>query len=550
MKGDHFKSKGYSMRSADLELGELVEFDEGHISFHGNRLVLYSLSAIGHFRKDLLEMLGIDNARRMITRFGFYWGQSDAASMIRVFDWKTPLELLKAGFRMQAIEGIANTEVKVLEWDKGKGKFLAEIVWRNSGEAQEHIESIGRGKSPVCWKLAGYASGYATRCTGRNIFFIEQKCRGKGDRLCVAVGKDQESWGSELDDHRKFFRAEDIRGEVDRLTRELRKKNRELDNHRRKIETLYPTEETSFADVRSKAFQQVLDLANRVAQFDSSILITGETGVGKEVLARYIHRNSNRAQGPFVAVNCGALPETLLETELFGHKAGSFTGAISDRVGLFEGAGQGTIFLDEIGEISPAMQLKILRVLQEKEIRRVGENKPRKTNTRVIAASNCDLDKAVSDGKFREDLLYRLRVIEIEIPPLRERREDILPLARFLVQRIARRLNLRGLRLDATCVDSLVTYHWPGNVRELENVLERAAILSVDGVIKPTFLPHHIIYHKSYPKNVTDPLMCTLSQIEKEHIRMVLESTGGNQTRTAKILGISPTTLWRRLKKN
>ena len=208
-------------------------------------------------------------------------------------------------------------------------------------------------------------------------------------------------------------------------------------------------------EVHSESFRRVLDLAGRAAPFDSSILITGETGVGKEVLARHIHKASARAAHQMLSVNCAALPESLLESELFGHKAGAFTGAIEDRAGLFEQARNGTLFLDEIGDISAAMQTKLLRVLQEHEIMRVGESRPRKIDVRVIAATNRDLDEAVRSGRFREDLLYRLRVIEIHVPPLRDRREDILPLARHFVEKFSRDLKLPGLRLDATCVDTL-----------------------------------------------------------------------------------------------
>jgi transcriptional regulator with PAS, ATPase and Fis domain len=295
--------------------------------------------------------------------------------------------------------------------------------------------------------------------------------------------------------------------------------------------------------------EEVVSLAERVARFDSSVLVTGETGVGKEVLARHMHSVSPRARGPLLAVNCGALPETLLESELFGHKKGSFTGAVADRTGLFEQAAGGVIFLDEIGDISPAMQLKILRVLQEREIMRVGESRPRKVDTRVVAATNRDLDEAVASGRFRDDLLYRLRVVEIEVPPLRERVEDILPLARHIVERLSKRLGLPGLHLDSTVVDVLLSYPWPGNVRELENAIERAAILSKEGRVVPENLPPVVVHGGSPGTFTTGPISRTLAQVEMEYIHAVLKATGGNRTRAAGILGIGLTTLWRKLKK-
>jgi len=294
--------------------------------------------------------------------------------------------------------------------------------------------------------------------------------------------------------------------------------------------------------------QSVLDLAGRVAKFDSSVIITGETGTGKEVLARYIHEASRRANGPFVAVNCGALPESLLDSELFGHKMGSFTGAVRDRVGLIEEAAKGTVFLDEIGDISPAMQLKILRVLQEKEILRVGENRPRRVDVRIIAATNKNLEEEVEGGEFREDLLYRLRVIEIAIPSLRPRPEDTLPLALHLVKRIAARLGLKDLRLDATCAEYLTTYGWPGNIRELDNAIERAAVVCADGVILPEHLPSNVIRNSQFRSNGEGSPELTLREVEMTHIRRVLDFTDGNRTRAARVLGISPTTLWRKVK--
>jgi len=270
----------------------------------------------------------------------------------------------------------------------------------------------------------------------------------------------------------------------------------------------------------------VLDLAQHVAPFNTSTLITGETGVGKEVLARFIHKNSYCANGPFLAVNCSALPESLAESELFGHTKGAFTGAHAPRTGFFEQASGGTIFLDEIGDISLAMQLKILRVL------------------RIIAATNKDLDAAIREGTFREDLFYRLSVINIHIPPLRERREDILPLARFMTKQIEKRLKLPSLRLDPSCLELLLNYPWPGNVRELDNVLEHAAVLCHKRTILPSHLPAHIRSRAYYKEAASS----SLEDMEKAHILSVLEKVDGNRTKAAQILRISPATLWRKLK--
>jgi len=266
------------------------------------------------------------------------------------------------------------------------------------------------------------------------------------------------------------------------------------------------------------------------------------------VVARYIHAASPRSENSLLTINCGALPETLLDSELFGHKAGSFTGAIRDRVGLFEQAARGTILLDEIGDISLATQVKLLRVLQEREILRIGENIPRKVDTRIIAATNRNLEQAVSERKFREDLLYRLRVIEIEVPPLRERPEDIISLAKYCAKKLSKRLNLPNLQIDPNCHNYFRTYTWPGNVRELQNAVERAAVLSIDGKIRSEHLPPQILnpdlshqyFDMSKPKS--------LHEVELNYIEIVLRVTGGNKARAARILGIGQATLWRKLK--
>ncbi len=302
------------------------------------------------------------------------------------------------------------------------------------------------------------------------------------------------------------------------------------------------------AAVPSQPFQHTLEMARKVAPFDTSILITGETGVGKEVIARYIHSASRRADYSMLSVNCGALPETLLESELFGHRAGSFTGAVRDRNGLFEQAARGTILLDEIGDISLSTQVKLLRVLQEREILRIGESIPRKVDTRIIAATNRNLEQAVTEGRFREDLLYRLRVIEIVVPPLRERPQDILPLTDYLVQKLSVKLSIPNLRLDDSCLKRFKAYHWPGNVRELENAIERAAVLSGIGEIKLEHLPPQLLDPGGSGQPVDLAPSRSLREVEMNYIKTVLKATGGHRGQTAKILGISQATLWRKLK--
>jgi DNA-binding NtrC family response regulator/predicted hydrocarbon binding protein len=536
------------MKAKDLKLDELMDISDGRLELKGRRLVIHSMNAFAQLRRDLIDNIGWEQARRIFTRFGFFSGQADAAAMKRIFKWDSFDDLLKAGPRLQSIFGVTKTSVESLFFDEKTGIFNMEIAWRNSGEAEEHLSEIGKSKEPACWMLAGYASGYASLCTGINIYFVEDKCVAEGGQYCRAIGRDERSWGNEIKKILPYFQADDIKSKVQFLTKELKQKTLLLEQQEQKLGRLEKAPGDAFIEVHSKSFQKVLDISYRVARFDSSVLITGETGTGKEILARYIHRNSTRSSGPFLAINCAALPDTLLESELFGHKSGAFTGAVNDRTGLFEEANKGTIFLDEIGDVSPAMQMKLLRVLQEKEITRLGENTVRKIDVRVIAATNKDLSGYVASGKFREDLLYRIRVIEIHVPPLRERTDDILPLSRFFVKKFSKKLKLPGLRFDSACVDILQGYYWPGNVRELENAIERASVLTNDGVIRPEHLPLSITQGSSILNTQTSPLSTPLAQLEKNHIKTVLELCGGNKTKASKALGISQATLWRKLK--
>jgi two-component system response regulator HydG len=411
-----------------------------------------------------------------------------------------------------------------------------------------YLSETGLSPDAGCRILEGYTSGYVSFCLARPVYFTEITCKARGDRQCRAIGKDDTLWGEEASGFLSYFQADDIQARVARLTDELKKKMKELEKERSFVQEHRSLDRLGLAEIKSKAFRKVLDISSRVARFDTSILITGESGVGKEVLARFIHEQSLRCKQPFVAINCGSIPETLLESELFGHKSGSFTGAIRDRIGLFEEAQGGTIFLDEIGDISPDMQVKLLRVLQEKEIRRVGENKTRSVDVRVIAATHQNLEEEVKQHRFREDLFYRLCVVEIRIPPLRERPEDILPLARFIIQRLSKKMQLPKLALDASIVDYLLTYPWPGNIRELENALERSTVVSEDQRLKPEDLQNNIRAAYEQQSISSSASGKTLEEVERNYILKILKETDGNRTKASEILGIGNTTLWRKLK--
>jgi DNA-binding NtrC family response regulator len=305
----------------------------------------------------------------------------------------------------------------------------------------------------------------------------------------------------------------------------------------------------------SRKMQQVYNLINKVADTDSTVLIQGESGTGKELVARGLHFNSNRQHHPFVAINCSALPENLLESELFGHKKGAFTGAVADKRGLFEEANLGTIFLDEVNSMAPQLQTKLLRVLQEREVRRVGDNKSIAVNVRVVGATNEVLQAKLKDGTFREDLYYRLAVIPVEIPPLRERLEDVPLLVNHFLQKQAAAAGGEPKKIDPQAVDILCHYDYPGNVRELENAIERACALCEDELILTTDLPPQIVAAAQGEKNeqavasmpVGQSLDEFIQQQERGYIEATLNHCGGSREKAASTLGISMATLYRKV---
>ncbi len=313
-------------------------------------------------------------------------------------------------------------------------------------------------------------------------------------------------------------------------------------------------ERFSFANMiaGSRAMRAVTDTASRVAQGDTTVLLEGESGTGKELLAKAIHFHSPRSRGPFVTINCGAIPEQLLESELFGHRRGSFTGAVADRKGKFEGADHGTIFLDEIGELPVHLQVKILRVLQEREIDKVGEPRSIKVDVRVIAATNRDLEKMIADGAFRDDLYYRLAVVSILMPPLRERTDDIPLLVEHFLRKHAERLGRARPSVDKDVYATFNRYPWPGNIRELENIVERALVLDTDGALGLDDLPDRLRAREQPHGRLRMELPdegVSLEDVEKELLVAALEKHTWNQTRAAAFLRITRSTLLYRMQK-
>ncbi len=332
----------------------------------------------------------------------------------------------------------------------------------------------------------------------------------------------------------------------------IRKALKERSLHREVLRLRQEIEQTyEFANIigKSQVMQTLFTQMQRVAQSAANVLITGESGTGKELVAKAIHYHSDRKQGPFVAVNCGAIPEELLESELFGYERGAFTGAQREKVGLFEAADQGSLFLDEISEMPAALQVKLLRAIQEKEIRRVGATQTRRVDVRIIAATHRDLLAEVKEGRFREDLYYRLHVLPLHVPSLRERPEDIPLLANHFLKKFAEVNGKPVQGISEPALKILMEYSWPGNVRELENVMERAVILGRFEVITPADLPEALVAHQ--PEYVLfdrgGRRRMTLEELEREYILQVLEEVKGNKQQAAERLGIDRKTLYRRL---
>jgi two-component system response regulator HydG len=537
------------MRAGDLDHKELLELDPegGVIRFAGQRALLLDAIAMGLLRKYLVENFGLIAARAVLTQFGFAHGWRMAEAVQAEFKWETGEEWLHAGSRIHTLQGLFRLEPTSQGPLSKEGMTLTACY-----EAEQHLLHFGRPEVPACWTICGLTSGYLSRGSGKEIYVLEDRCLGKGDAACHLIGRTREEWGDDRAEELRFFEANRLQDCLDvslqRVTATLRSAEQKLRSRRRALVGSALNLEAPLGIVaKSVAMAQVVDLACRVAKVDSTVLITGESGTGKERIARLVHDESLRAAGPFVAVNCGAITETLLESELFGHARGAFTGAAQDRPGLFEAANGGTLLLDEVGEVSAGMQVKLLRVLQEREVRRVGENRSRKVDVRVLAATNRDLANGVAGGTFRQDLFYRLKVVELRVPALRERRDDILPLARVLLTEAALRMKRKIAGLAPETADHLLRYPWPGNVRELENGMERAVALARGSRVELEDLPEEIRQAVTAPVASVGKLR-PLREIEREYILAALQLNNRNQTRTAEDLQIGSATLYRKLK--
>lgn len=456
----------------DADLRPLIQFSaaDGCIWMAGRRMVLMHLSALGALRRELLLSFGRDQTRRLLMRAGHASGRSDAVLARQVRGGAGLFDMFCVGPQLHMLQGAVQVTPERFDVDIDSGRFDGIFRWDHSWEVETHVREFGPQTEPVCWMLLGYATGYTSEFFGRPILFKETECSACGPPSCRIVGKaladwpDAEAMARDYKLDSMLIRLEDLQSQVETL--------------RSKLEA---SDELGPLVGRSGAFSSALALLRKAAATQVTVLLTGETGVGKERFARALHAMSPRKDKPFVAINCAALPAELIESELFGAEKGAYTGANAARVGRFERADGGTLMLDELGELPLPAQAKLLRVLQLGEVDRLGSSQPRKINVRVVAATNVDLEAAVAAGRFRQDLLYRLNVYPIRIPPLRERSDDIEPLAMHLLQRYAALHNKQVAGFSDRAFDAMRRHAWPGNVRELENLIERGVILVSDG---------------------------------------------------------------------
>lgn len=442
--------------------------DMAQITLNGERMVLTDNRSLGMTRSELIAALGYEKARGLATRIGYNLGSNDAYLGLELRKTEDVFSGYMAGPQLHSLKGSVKVETLAFKVDHAKGEFYSEAYWHNSAECLAHRDHVGIGPYPAGWQQTGYASGYASGFFGRPMIFRELQCVAMGHEKCLLVGKPAEDWEN-AEEELRWFRAENYSA-------------RHLDvdpADAGESETAAPAGHAIVG--ASTGFNLALHLLDRVAPTDAPVLFTGESGVGKEVFARELHRRSRRADRLMVSVNCAAIPDTLIEAELFGVEKGAFTGADSSRPGRFERARGSTLFLDEIGTLSLSAQAKLLRVLQDGEYERVGGSTALAADVRVVAATNVDLRKEVEEGRFRADLLHRITTFPISLPPLRERQADIPLLANHFLRQKCRIHGRRSPGFDDAAIRHLQEYSWPGNVREMQNLIERAVILANDG---------------------------------------------------------------------
>ncbi len=572
-RGTDRAGKGKQWSGADIKVPDIQDLakrlrfapQQGRIWLDDQRMMLMHISNLGSLRQELIEGMGKERARGLITRIGYQAGARDAQMSRKVRANRSTFDDFLAGPQLVSLEGIVFCEPLALHIDVEKGEYFGDFHLVDCAEAEAHVATYGIGNEGVCWMLVGYACGYTSAFMGRPILWRECECRSMGHEKCRVIGKPVEEWEDAEDDLR-FLQIGDF---VKWSTSESAAGKSGAAGIRRTDDADTRTE---FGMVGiSSGFNTAVHMVKKVAPTEATVLFLGESGVGKEIFAHNLHQLSERSDKPFIAVNCAAIPEHLMESELFGVEKGAYTGATMSRPGRFERADGGTLFLDEIGTLSFTAQGKLLRAIQQSEIERVGDSKMRKVDVRLIAATNVNLREAVKAGTFREDLFFRLNVFPIKVPPLRQRRDDIPLMMNWFLQRFSKkhRKAITGFRERA--VDALVAYDWPGNVRELENMIERAVILAEEGGaldIGHLFTSGEEIDFPSFTINKTgriaietddeptdlpilsaSKIIASLEEAELAMVKAALKESHGNLSKAARHLGISRAKLAYRMQK-
>jgi DNA-binding NtrC family response regulator/predicted hydrocarbon binding protein len=550
-----------SEHSAQLkDLTDRVHFlgSEGKIWLDEQRMLLMQVSAMASFRRELIEMIGAERAKGFFLRLGYQSGLKDAELARKLRPNASDIDMFLIGPQLHSLKGMVKVRPLKMDIDIEAGTFYADIEWIDSFEVENHQSEQLHSDEPICWMLLGYAISYSSFFIGRQIIYKEVSCRGCGDKMCRIIGKPAEEW-EDADTFMRYFQSDSIIDELHTLQIQVENMNQRLQLGAGQF----------YGIGRSAIYRKTCDLIDKVAPGKASVLLLGETGVGKEVIARSLHLRSERAGGPFIALNCAAISPDLIEAELFGVEKGAYTGAQQARMGRFERAHGGTLFLDEIIELTPRAQASLLRVLQEGELERVGDNQTRSVDVRVIGATHEDLAQAVKEGRFRADLYYRLNVYPVRVPALRERREDIPLLIEHFLEKLHQSYQKKTLGLSDRAIEACLRYDWPGNIRELQNLIERGVIItdSNQSISVEALFPHQsdeaysiglssegdLISQKLAPTDQwVDRLLdlgVSLEAMEEQLLQGAMERAGQNVSEAARLLGMTRPALAYRLKK-
>ncbi|HYD71123.1 sigma 54-interacting transcriptional regulator [Azospirillum sp.] len=588
-RGEIYPLTGVLREVRQPEIGDLAERlyfnpSDGRIWLDDRRMILLHSDAFGTLRRQLIDMIGVEATRGVLTRIGYIAGCNDAAIAWKIRGGGSMVDLLAAGGQFHALQGIVRVEPLRLDVDSTKGQCYAEFVWKHSVEDEFDTAEYGPNHGPSCWMEIGYSSGYLSTIMGKRILVRELECRSMGSARCLAVAKPVDEWDDPEADLKYIEGRTVVRPS---LPVAVSSGGPGLGGPVARCAPRPAGAADGGMVGVSSAFASVMHKVRRVARTNATVLLLGESGVGKSMFAREVHRHSRRADAVFVEINCAAIPEQLMESELFGVEKGAFSGASDSRAGRFEIADGGTLFLDEVATLSLTAQGKLLRVLQTGEMERLGSTRTKKVDVRIVAATNENLLKAVREGRFREDLFYRLNVFPITISPLRDRKDDIPALLEHFIDKFSRAHGCSVSGVTPKALQAILSHSWPGNIREFENVIERGVILAEDGEaldvrhlssVDASFEASGLLYLSDMGSLVEgvdlldsnydggDPQVSeddiaewarmilkngagSLNTVEEALVRAAVQLSDGNMGKAASMLGVSRAQMYYRAKK-